>query len=253
MRRVASQADARQVDVDAAVGLVRPEQLDPQVRVLLVQAPVVVGIDDADVALAGVHRLDHRVVVGEYVGGQVVHPALEDFLGLLRPVGLDQGPGQRLVVDLLRRAQAQAAFPLLVGQGFVGAQLFRLDPLGGVDDGPRAQRQSGPAIGAGTILRGNVPFDGGRLERLQQAHLLGLPEVAGVHGEQQVGRGVSAFGLDPRHQRRFLVGDELDLHAGLAGVGIEHRLDQLVDARGIHHHFVGGLGQAGDAQGQGGE
>ena len=88
---------------------------------------------------------------------------------------------------------------------------------------------------------------------MQDAHLLGLPEVAGVNGQQQVGSGVLALGLDALHQRGFLVGDELDLHAGLFGVGVEHGLDQLVDTRGVDHDFVGrlhgGAADQGECQG----
>ncbi|MCY1401858.1 hypothetical protein D9M71_169830 [compost metagenome] len=252
MRRIFGQANAREVDVHATVSLVRPEQLDRQVRVFLVQATVVVGVDDTDVALTGVDSLQQGGVIGEHVGGQVVDPALDDFLGFLLAVGFDQGSGQRLVVDLLRRAQAQAPFPVLVGQGFVGAQLFGFDPLGGVGDGPRAQAQAGPVVGRGAVLLGNVGIDDFRFDRLQDAHLLGLPEVTGIDSEQQVGGGVLPLGLDPLHQRCFLVGDELDLDPGLGGIGVEHRLDQLVDARGIHHHLVrrlGGTAQQGQSQG----
>ncbi|MCY1517169.1 hypothetical protein D9M68_518380 [compost metagenome] len=98
-------------------------------------------------------------------------------------------------------------------------------------------------MAAGAVLGWDVGVDGGRGEGLQDAHLLGLPEVAGVDGKQQVGYAVLPFGLDPLHQRRFLVGDELDLHTGLGGVGIEYRLDQFVDPRGVDHHFIGRLGR----------
>ncbi|MNC34613.1 hypothetical protein D3C75_830550 [compost metagenome] len=252
MRGMLGHAGAGQVDVHAAVGLVRPEQLGLEVRLLLVQTAVVVGVDDAHVALAGVDGLDQRGVVGERIGSQVGDPALDDLLGLLGTVGLDQGGGQRLVVDLLAGAQAQAAFPVLVGQRLIGAQLGRLDPRGGVDDGPRAQRQAGPGAGAGAVLAGDVGVDDLGLQRLEHAFLLGLPEVAGIHGDQQVGRGVLALGLQARQQWRFLVGDELDLDPGLGGVLVEHRLDQLVDARRIDHDLVGGLhgtGQGGQRQG----
>ena len=88
-------------------------------------------------------------------------------------------------------------------------------------------------------MRRNVFIDDLGLDRLQDAHLLGLPQVPGVYGEQQVSRGVLAFSLDALHERRFLVGNELDLDPGFRGVGVKYRLDQLVDARGINHHFIG--------------
>ncbi|MNP30967.1 hypothetical protein D3C76_1240680 [compost metagenome] len=109
-------------------------------------------------------------------------------------------------------------------------------------------------MGRGAVLLGNVGIDDFRFDRLQDAHLLGLPEVTGIDGEQQVGGGVLPLGLDPLHQRCFLVGDELDLHPGLFGVGVEYRFDQLVDARGIHHHLVRRLGgSAEQGQSQGGQ
>ncbi|MNV32625.1 hypothetical protein D3C71_1239670 [compost metagenome] len=245
------QADTRQVDVYATVSLVRPEQFHRQVWLLLVQAAVVVGVDDTDVALTGVDRFQHGGVVGEHVSGQVPDPALEDFLGLPGAVHFDHGRGQGLVVDLLRRAQAQAAFPLLVGQRFVGGQFTRLHPICGVGNGPRPQAQAGPGVGGCPVLQRNIGVDGFRGERLEDAHLLGLPEVAGIDGQQQVGRRIRALGLEPLHQRRFLVGDELHLHAGFRGVGIEDWLDQFVDTRGVDHHFVGGLGGGAADQGQG--
>ncbi|MNM89762.1 hypothetical protein D3C81_1019990 [compost metagenome] len=237
-----------------AIGLVWPEQLDRQLRVFLVQATIVVGVDDTDVALTRVDGLQQGGVIGEHVSGQVVDPALDDFLGFLLAVGFDQGRGQRLVVDLFRRAQAQAAFPVLVSQGFVGAQLFRFDPIGGVGDGPRTQAEASPVMGRSAVLSRNIFVDHLRLNRLEDAHLLSLPEVTGIDREQQVGGGVLPLGLDALHQRRFLVGDELDLDPGLFGVGVEHRLDQLVDARGIHHHLVRRLGSAAQqGQSQGGQ
>lgn len=100
-------------------------------------------------------------------------------------------------------------------------------------------------------MQRNVGVYGFRGEGLEDAHLLGLPEVAGIDGQQQVGGSVLTLGLDSLHQRRFLVGDELHLGAGFRGVGIEHWLDQFIDARGIDHHLVSGLGGGAADQGQG--
>ena len=130
-----------------AIALVRPEQFHGQVWLLLVQATVVIGVDDTHVALPGVDGLQHGDVIGEHVGGEVIHPTLDDFFSLGRAMGFDQGGGQRLVVDFFRRAQAQAAFPLLVGQSFVVGQVARLYPVGGIGDRPRTQAQTGPGVG----------------------------------------------------------------------------------------------------------
>ena len=93
-------------------------------------------------------------------------------------------------------------------------------------------------------MRRDVLVDHLGSERLQDAHLLGLPQVTGVHGEQQVGGGVLAFCLDALHQRRFLVGDELDLDPGFGGVRVKYRFNQLVDTRRVNHHFIGGRNAA---------
>ena len=224
------QADAGQVHVHAPVTLVGPEQLDRQIRLLLVQAPIVIGVDHTHIALPCLDGLQDGGVVGEHVGGEVVHPARDDLFGLLLAMVFDQRGGQRLVVDLLGSAQAQPPFPRLVGQGFVRAQRGRIDTFGGVGDGARAQAQARPCMGRGAVLGRNVLLDHRRLDGLQDAHLLGLPEVAGIDGQQQVGHPVLPLGLDALHQGGFLVGDEGDRYAGLCGVGIEDRLDQLVDA-----------------------
>ena len=155
------QADARKIDVNATIRLIGPEQLHRQFRVLLVQTTVVVSVDDADITLPGVDRFQHSDVIGEHVGRQVIDPTLEDIFGLLGTVGFDQGRRQRLVVDLLRRTQAQAPFPIFVRQRFVGGQVSRFYPVGGVGDGPRAQAQTGPAVGGRAVLFRNVGVDHG--------------------------------------------------------------------------------------------
>ena len=239
MRCVFGQTDSRQVDVHPTVRLIRPEQFHSQIGLLLVQAAVVIGIDDADVALPGVDGFKHRNVIGEHVSGQVIDPALENLLGFIRAIHFDHRGGERLVVDLFSRTKAQAPFPLFVGKCFVSRQFFGFYPVGGIGNGPRTQAQACPLMGRRAVLRRDVLINHVGLERLQNAHLFGLPKVTGVYGEQQIGGGVFAFGLDALHKRRFLIGDELDLDPGLGGVSIKYRLDQLIDTRGIHHHFIG--------------
>ncbi len=124
------QADARQVDVHTATILIRPEKLGFQIRVLRMQAAVVVGVDDTYITLTGIDCLNQRGVVGKHVCSKVIDPTLDDFFGLLGAMGFDQGSGQGLVINLLAGPQAQTAFPILVGQGFVGRQLTLFNTLG---------------------------------------------------------------------------------------------------------------------------
>ncbi|MDT4870451.1 hypothetical protein FQZ97_1055310 [compost metagenome] len=103
-------------------------------------------------------------------------------------------------------------------------------------------------------MRRDVGVDDCGLQRLEHAFLLSLPEVAGVNGDQHVGWGIGPFGLQAGQQRCFLVGNELHLHTGLGGVSIEDRLDQLIDTRGVNHHFIGGLhGACQRGEGESGE
>ena len=60
----------------------------------------------------------------------------------------------------------------------------------------RTQAQARPCVGRRAVLRRDVCIDHFGRERLQDAHLLGLPQVTGVHGQHQVGGGVLAFCLD---------------------------------------------------------
>ena len=96
-----------------------------------------------------------------------------------------------------------------------------------------------------------------RLHLGQQPQLGRLPQVAGIDGHQDVGRGVFALGSQPRHQRAFLVGDETYLDAGFLAVGVEQRLDQLLVTGGVHGDFFGsghGGGQCSqDCESQAGE
>ena len=78
-------------------------------------------------ATGGGHRLQQSGVVGKHGCREVGDPATDDLFGLRFTVFGDHHGDQRLVVDLFRRAQAQAAFPLLSGEVFIGAQIGGLD------------------------------------------------------------------------------------------------------------------------------
>src|SRR5690554_7944931 len=99
MLRVSGDTGAGDVHVPAAVFLVRPEQLDLHIRLGVVQATEVVGVDDTHVALTGVDGLQQGGVIGKDRSGQIGQPALNHFGGLLFTNGFEHGGNQRLVVD----------------------------------------------------------------------------------------------------------------------------------------------------------
>ena len=107
------------------------------------------------------------------------------------------------------------------------------------ENGAGAHRQAEPLVAGVAQVGRDIGGQHLRLHRLERAFPGGFPQVAGVHRDQHVRRGILALGLEALQQCAFLVGDELDLDAGFLGVGIEHRLDQLLVAGGIDNHFIG--------------
>ena len=222
--------------------LVGPEQGQGQLRIILLHAAEVVGIHYAHITLPGDDGFHQGSVVGEYVGGQIRHPATHDFLGFFFAQTLDHGRHQGLVVDLLGGAQAQAPFPLGLGQGFVAGQRRRVHPVRGIDQGAGPHGQAEPAVLRVGQFRRHIGGQHRRLQRLQQILVRCIPQVAGVHGDQHIRRRALTFRLQTGGQSGGVVGDIADFHAGGFGIGIEYRLDQMVIPRGIDHQFFFGGG-----------
>ncbi len=178
---------------------------------------------------------------------EVVHPAAHDPLGLRLALRLDHRRDQRLVVDLLRRAQAQLALPLRAGERLVGAERRRVHSLRVVGNRACAHRQPVPASLRVAQVRRHVLVEHLRLHRLQQSALRRIPEFASIHRHQDVGRGIASFGREALDQHRRIAGRELHLDAGFARVVVEHGLDQLLVACRVDDQRFG-RGRAGSRQ-----
>ena len=87
-------------------------------------------------------------------------------------------------------------------------------------------------------MRRNVILQHGGFDRLQQSRLRRRPEITGIRRNQHIRRGIFPFRLEPGEQCALIIRDVFDLDPGFLGKRIEHRLDQLLDARGIHHDFL---------------
>jgi len=201
--------------------LIGPEQSERQFRAFLNQAAKVVGVDDAYIALPGGDGFHHFGVVGEYIRRKVGDPSAHDLLGFRLAVFGDHHRHQRLVIDFFRGAQTEPAFPFRVGQIFIGSQFVRFQLLRVVDEGARAHRETEPLIARIAQIAGDIAAQYLGVHRFEQAFLRGLPQIARVHGQQQIGWSIGALDFQALHQRAFLVGDELDLHPGFFGVGVE--------------------------------
>jgi hypothetical protein len=75
-----------------------------------------------------------------------------------------------------------------------------------------------------------------------------------VGGDEQIGRAVLALGLQALQQLVLAGGQQVDLHAGLLGELVQHRLQQVVLAGGIDVYFSStwhfcGIGRAGAQKG----
>ena len=80
--------------------LIGPERRHREVGIFGEQAPEIVGIGEADIALTGGDRLeDARVAIDE--GRIIGHPATHDGLDFGLPIALDHGRQERLVIDVV--------------------------------------------------------------------------------------------------------------------------------------------------------
>ncbi len=103
----------------------------------------------------------------------------------------------------------------------------------------RSQRQGIPAALGIAEVRRNHRVEHRRLDRLGDAGVDQVDEVAEVDGHQHVGGGVVAFGGDPFRQAGI---DEngVDFDAALRREGVEEGLDQARLARGVEIDLAGG-------------
>ena len=189
-------------------------------------------VRDADVALTGGDGLEDLGVAGDE-GRVVRHPPAHDGLRARLAVPGDHGGEHRLVVDVRRGAQAQAVLPPGLAQGLVGRQLLGLDLPGAVHDGAGPDGEAEPAaLGIPQVGR-DAGHEIGRVHPRQQPGVGRLPEVAGVHGHQDVGGTLGPLGPQALEDLRGVAGQGLDLNAGLLGERGDGRLVAVV-ARRVH-------------------
>ncbi len=86
------------------------------------------------------------------------------------------------------------------------------------------------------------------MDRLPDAGILGLHQIADIDGEQHVGRAVPSFRGHALDQT-LLGEDHVDLDAGLLGEVFEQRVDEIGLAVGIDIHLAGIGGRGGEVEG----
>ena len=64
-------------------------------------------------------------------------------------------------------------------------------------------------------------------DRLEDAGICRVPEIAGIHSDQEVRRRPRPLCKYALHQSRFLAGHKIDLFACLGGIGLENGCDQV--------------------------
>ena len=238
--RIARHGTAADVDVRAAVGLVGEHHADlgGDLAVLRLlgahEVDVIVGVADAELGFAGGHALDLVGVAAARRARQVGRDALGPRLGLLRPVGRQQRAHQRLVVDVARSADQQLALPLGIGQVLVVLRrVGRRHLLLVVHDHARTLGEAEPGtVRVAQVRRHRLGQDLGR-DRLQQAHLAGALDAAGIGGDQDIARALVALGLEPLDQGIGLGVDAVDLHTAQIGEVAVERFVSVVMARRI--------------------
>ena len=193
---------------------------------LVVHQRPVIGVAEADVALAGRDVARHFAVAAGRLLREVRLEAFQPFLGLRFAVLGEIRGEQRVVVHVLAGADADLALPLRVGEFLVGDRVLLHALLRGVDDA-RAHRDAVPgAVRAVIGLRHRLLEHCG-LDRLRDAGVDRVLQPRDVDGEQHVGRRVRAFGLDALLEPGACR-DHVDLDAGVLGEGFEQRLDQFL-------------------------
>ena len=244
--RARDDADARDVRVRPRAVLVGPRRRDGEVGVVLEDPAEVVVVGQADVALAlGDHQ--QQLAVGVDDPRLVRHPRPQQRRGRFAAALGDHVGDQRLVVLVVRRAQAGAAAEPRVAQALVAGHGPGRHALGGVDGHAQPRRQRPPVAGDVAARLRDLRAQRRARDPLQQARLLGAPEVGQVRGDVDVGRGVGALALEPLEQlgpgapaqleldaRRGLEVPEDLLVAVVRAAVVDHERRRVGDAGGVH-------------------
>ncbi len=98
------------------------------------------------------------------------------------------------------------------------------------------------------MFRDPLPKDR-RVYGFEKFLLGGVPQVAGIHGNEHVGRRPAALRLDPLDERAGVVGDKPDGDPCLAFIFFEQGLDKVLVAGRVDDQLTG-LGLDGHCKAQ---
>ena len=70
-------------------------------------------------------------------------------------------------------------------------------------------------------MGGDVGFQNIGMDRFQDTGFGGIPEIAGVHGDEEVSRRSLSFGQDALDKGGFFSGDKVDFHACFRPIGLK--------------------------------
>jgi hypothetical protein len=236
--RVGGDAGAGDIDVRPRRLLIGPERRHDEGRVLGHDAREVVGIGDPHVALSrrdGLEDLGVAIDEDGLVGG----PRLHDRLGLRLALALDHRRHERLVVDIARGPEAEAAFPLRIAERIVGRQLLGLHLLGVVHDGPRPHGETGPPVLGIAQVSGDIRHDLRRVHSAQESGSRRIPQVARVDADEDIGGRLVSLRLQALEELRGIAAEGLHLDARLLGERVEDQLGPVLGGAGrVHDDFL---------------
>ena len=194
------------------------------------QSCKVIAVRNGDPALAGCDRAQLIRIAPLGCAGKVGNQSARPSFGLRLSMVGDQRRAQRQVVRVRAGAHADLSLQTRCGQILVGLKPLRTQGCLVVDDHAGTGRKRHPGRRAHRC--GNARFDDRRLDRLEQAGLVGDLEARCVDGDQQVGRAAGAFALEAFEQFVLLAVEPIDLDAGLLGeVGVQRLVGLVVAGR----------------------
>jgi len=218
---------------DGLIGLVVGQrETDPVVVVTHRQATLAGGDPTDLVGVAALRRTRH-----------VVDQSLGPVFGGLRPVGGDQRGHQRLVVVIVRGADADLALETRIRELLVATERRLVILLLVVVDDPHPLAEPEPEVFRIAQGRRDALGEHFRVHRRKQPRRLGALEPGGVHGHEDVRRARRPLATDPLDE---LIGITLEHIHFNAGLPLERLIERFIRVVMPGRVEVEGLG-TGDA------
>ena len=192
----------------------------------------VIGVAQGDVAFAFLDRLDLAPVIALGPARQIGLHAAGPGFGRRLALGRHDRGEQRDVVGVLAGTAAHPPLHLRIGQVLVRGDLARPDPVLVRENHPRPHGQAEPQPVRMAVLRRDVRLQDARFDRLQEAGLGVVVQVADVRGQDRVRGAVCALGPEPLEHAVLHV-SHVDLDARRLGEGLEQRLHEKRLARRV--------------------